>query len=489
MATSVSGIKAGKAFVIIEGVDATSQALNRVAKRFDQFAGRIKSIGRSLFQRGLLGFGAFGLAGRTFVEFDDAMKKVQARSEGTTADLSKLREQAKFLGRTTSFTAGQVAQLQAVLAQRGFSRPQIRNITEQILSLARAAGEGLGSQDTMDAARLVSATILQFDELGTSIEDVNRITNVYTAAVNNSNLRLQTLIEAMQKAGPIASDFNLSFEDTVGLMSVMANVTIEAAEAGTALRNIFLRSTTQFGKFNKELQKTNGQFVDFFQRTGPQAGEMKELPILLFELAKATEGLTRQQRTRLFAQLFGVRAVVPAKVISRAVEQFAQFREVLNDVDGIAKKTAETMDSGLGGAYRLTISALKGLEIAVIEGLEKPILSSSVSLRDLLDGMTRWVSKNQQVSLMLLGTVAGVTGLGIAFILLGGALSTVSTLLSLVATLFTPLGLITLGLTAGLAILVTQSDISFKSIKNSFDSILVAGMLGEFELAWEISNG
>ena len=119
MASGSSGIKAGKAFVVLEVYDKTAFVLRRAARRIQGFANDIQAMGQKMLTRGLLAMTPAALSLSVFTKFDDAMKKVEARSAGTATEMSNLREQAKELGRTTSFTASQVGELQAKLAQKG----------------------------------------------------------------------------------------------------------------------------------------------------------------------------------------------------------------------------------------------------------------------------------------------------------------------------------------------------------------------------------
>ena len=158
MATGgLGGIKAGKAFVMIEAVDRTAFIFKRISTKMKKFANQMASLGRDMVRKGLVATLPASGSLKVFASFDDAMRKVEARSTGTTQQMEALRNQAKELGRTTSFTARQVGSLQAKLAQKGFDRSErgIKGMTGAVLDLAKAAGEG-GEEDAVIAPPIVT---------------------------------------------------------------------------------------------------------------------------------------------------------------------------------------------------------------------------------------------------------------------------------------------------------------------------------------------
>ena len=157
--------------------------------------------------------------------------------------------QAKMLGRTTVFTARQIAGLQSVLAQRGFNRTQIGQMTGPIAALARAGGTGNRGQDILVAADVVSnimrAMQLEFTKTG-------HVADVLTAAVNESNFTLQDLMNSMQLSAPVAAQYGMSLEELVATLGAMRNLGIDPGIAGTGLRNLFLKASNA-----KNVQKLN----------------------------------------------------------------------------------------------------------------------------------------------------------------------------------------------------------------------------------------
>jgi len=255
MPTGKSGVKAGNAFITLEAKDKTATVLKKVGARFRQWGSQIQDFGRSLITKSLAILTPLGISAAKFASFDDSMRKVQARSQGTAAEMQAIREEARRLNSETRLTADAIGGLQAKLAQKGFNRKEILDMTEGISLLAIAAGEGESAvTDLVDAADLTS-TILKAFQMET--KETAHVTDLLAATVNNSNSTLRGLIDSMPQAAVTAKQFNLSLEDTIALLGTLTDLSIDPSSAGTAIRNMFIKLSNAAGRdeFNKQLQR------------------------------------------------------------------------------------------------------------------------------------------------------------------------------------------------------------------------------------------
>lgn len=413
---SVSGIKAGNAFVIIEAVDATSRVLDRVAMKMRNWSSNMTRIGLATTAAATLGATAFASSLNVYTKFDDQMKKVEARTIGTTDEMKALREQAKSAGIEIGYTAFEIASLMDKLGQKGFNRSQILKMTPHVAALARAGGEG-GQEDAPQvAADLIGGTLKAFQM---DASESARVAHVMATAVNQSNFILMDLVTAMQTAGTIANEYNISLEETVALLSQLADVNIEAASQGYAFRNIalYLSDASARDKFNEDMKKMGVNTIEFVDRFG----NLRPLPKLLFEIGDATKNLGTAIKGNIFDELFGKRAIVPAQVLGRSENPFKNMLGMLSEGAGAHIETAKTMESGIGGALRKIKLGLESLNISIQEALDKGIQALAGKVTFLLRSLSGWVALNP----LLAGQVAGLIPLtfllGVGFIALGMA--------------------------------------------------------------------
>jgi len=509
MATK-SSITAGNAFIKLEAVDKTGHVLRKVGNKLSAWAGRMDQIGRNLIKTGVTGMAPFALSLKVFANFDDALKKVEARSKGTAKEMAELRGQAKDLGRTTSFTASAVGELQAKVAQKGFDRRQIKAMTKDILNLARAAGEGDPLGDSTIAADLVTGTLRAFKLEAT---DAGRVSDIFASAVNNSNFTMQSLMDSMKFAGPVARQYGLGLEETVATLGQMTNLNIDASTAGTSMRNMLLRLSNAAGRdsFNTALQRMTGNTVDFVD----EAGNLRVLPDILFDIGRAMDGLGTAQQGQLMNDLLGMRAITGGMAISGNEQGFKDLFETLKQSQGAAERTAKTMDSGIGGVFRKFISAAEGVGIAVAESITKPVEFMGGVVTHWLGIATHWISNNQGIVATIGGLFLGLTILGggilalalvvkvaaIAIGLLGGMLTFIA---STVAIITSPWVLLAAAIVAVIAVLYKVSS-GFRNflggIKSAFvetfggllttvgktmKGIITAVTNGNFNDAWDV---
>ena len=85
---------------------------------------------------------------KTFRDFEFQMSKVKAITGASTEDFLKLSQTAEDLGRTTFFTAQQVAELQTNFGKLGFTTQEILDAQKATLDLATATGSDLARAAT-----------------------------------------------------------------------------------------------------------------------------------------------------------------------------------------------------------------------------------------------------------------------------------------------------------------------------------------------------
>lgn len=486
-----AGVKAGKAFIIVEALDKTGAILNRIAGKVDKFGKSISAMGGKMVRMGAVGLAPFVVGAKIFLNFDDSMRRVEARSAGTADEMQALRMQAKDLGRTTSFTASQVGELQAKLAQKGFDRDAIKGVTSDILNLAKAAGSG-GEGDASLAADLVSGTLRAYQM---DISEAAHLTDLFTATVNGSNFSLEDLSTAMAVAAPNAKMFGVSVEDTLATLASMTNLNIDASTAATSFRNIMLRMTDAKlgGQFNKDLERLTGQTVAF----GDAAGNLRAPQEVLFDIGEAVKNLGTVAKGDLLGKLLGKRAITGGGALVDGINAFKDFRATLDDVDGQAKATADTMEGGLGGAFRKFLSALEGVGIAIGESIAPALVKFVALVGPILVQIAQWIADNGTLIAAVAGLLVGLVALGAGGIVLGFIISGLSTIFGLLAialkvviflisALFSPVGLIVVALVAAVAAVIFFSDTVRQQLTKvlEFATDVFADITSTFTTAW-----
>lgn len=179
---------------------------------------------------------------RAAKEFNKSMSNLSAITGAVGKDLDFLRETALEFGATTTLSATQAAEALKLVAS---AKPDLlsnaaalKEVTRQAVLLAEASG---GTLQLADAAAVVGKALNQFSE---DADQAARFVNVLAAGAKFGSSEVLATSIALKNAGVAAASAGVSFEETNAAIQVLAKNGIDGAEAGTALRNIFLKLDT-----------------------------------------------------------------------------------------------------------------------------------------------------------------------------------------------------------------------------------------------------
>ena len=274
-----------------------------------------------------------------FKEFDFQMAKVRAISGATDLEFKRLKSSAEELGRTTFFTATQVAELQTNLSKLGFTSVEILDAQAATLATATAAGEDLGR-----TATVMGSAIRGF---GLDASEATRVADVMATAFTSSALDIEKFQTSMTKVAPIAKMAGFEIEGTTAILASLTDAGIEASIAGTSLRNIFLRLADPTSDLSKRL----GGSVSSIDELIPKLKALKDSNIALSDVLGITDRRTAAAFGRLLDSSEGVMVLTDA----------------LRNSSGAAEDMAEIVGDSLQGAMLRFKSAVDGFKIALVD--------------------------------------------------------------------------------------------------------------------------
>jgi len=454
--SSASKVKMGKAFILIEAVDKTALVLRRVSHKFKAWGGRMQQIGKSAMMKSFALLGPTAMATKIFADFDDQMRTVMAVTGATGDQFKALTEQAKLLGRTTSFTAAQVAGGMVELGRAGFDPSQIAKATPAVLALARATGTELA-----EATNIAANTLRSF---GLEASAMGRVSDVLTATANNSAQTLTDIGESMKYVAPVAAEAGMSLEQTAKAVGALANFGIKGSMAGTTLKNILNRMADP---------AVIQQFDALGVATTDAAGNLRPLADIMADVGKAVEGMPNAQRLKTFNDLFGMRAIAGGSKLTTA--NFERLNTSIDKAGGTAARTAKIMDSGLGGSFRKAWSAIEGVAIAVGEALAPALSRATEIATGWLGTITEWIGANKELVTWVVAAGAAVAAGGAAFVALGGLLSIVGTAIggiaALVGAIISPFGLTVIAVSAAGLALFRFSETARTAMRSAWSTV------------------
>lgn len=269
---------------------------------------------------------AIGRAIKITRNYQDANATLAGILGRTTSETQKLQQQQLELGKSTEFSASQVANAQTELARLGQSEENIIAMTPGILSAATALQTDLAS-----AAELVAG---QLNAFGLEANRSSEVADVLTKSTQISALNFERLSTALAIVSPAARASGVSIQRTTAILGAAADANIDASSAATALRNIYIDLADKGITFEEAMS----------------------------EITNSTNKLTAAN------QLFGKRGAVVASVIADQTEKINRNTISLENAAGTADEFAKVQLNTLSGEMKLLNSAFEGLVLSVEDG-------------------------------------------------------------------------------------------------------------------------
>lgn len=350
------------------GITATFAARDRISsqlgnmsrqgnKTTNVFKRMAKAAGTAFATKKVIDFGKQSVM--TFASFEQQMAKVHSVTGASDAEFKMLNDTARELGRTTIFSASQVAQAETFMGMAGYTADEIKNSLAPTLDLAAASGEELSI-----VSDIVTDSMTGFQ---LKAKDTAMFTDVLAATATASNTNVGMMGSTFQYVAPLAGSLGYSIQDTSLAIGLMANAGIKGAKGGTALR----ASITRLVKPTKDSQKVIDKLGLSIKNND---GSMKSLGSVMTDLREKFKGLTDAEKTEYAANLFGQEAMSGMlAIIDASQEDYDKLTDSINDSEGAARAMAEMQEDTLAGSFKELKSATEGVMIDLGEKLAPAI--------------------------------------------------------------------------------------------------------------------
>lgn len=341
-------------------------------------------------------------------EFQEQMSTVQAISGATGDDLKLLSEKAKEMGATTKFTAKEAGQAMEYMAMAGWKTKDMMGGIEGVMNLAAASGEELAAVSDI-VTDAMTAFGMAADGTTNGVSNATHFADVLAQASSNANTNVGMMGETFKYVAPVAGSLGYSLEDTATMIGVMANSGIKASDAGTALRSIMTRLSTDAGASSKSLgalgiltEKLGVQFYD-------SEGKTRDLAKVIGETREAWKGLTQEEQNNYAKKIAGQSGISGFLALMNAEQaDFDKLAASINNADGAAKTMADIKLDNLNGQITLMQSEWDALQVELGEML-LPVLTDLIKkATEVLGVVTTFVQKNPEMTKTVAKVVAGL---------------------------------------------------------------------------------
>lgn len=318
-----------------QSIKSTDKAVKGFEKTGNQLASSIKNVGATLG----VAFGAQTLISgikeiiNVNREFEKSLSTLSSITGATGKDLAFFEEQARRIGATTTLSATQAAEAFTLI---GSAQPELLKIPEALVAVTDAAAT-LAEASGLELPAAADALTTALNQFSLSGEDAERVINVLAASSKEGAVAIPTLAESLRVVGTVAAAAGVSVEETSALIETLGEKGITGAQAGTQLRNVFLR-----------LQQQGIGFVDG-----------------VFDINAALQELEdRNLSTTEAAKIFGLESATAGKILVDNKDRFEELSIAVAGTDTAFEQAAINTDNLDGSLARFSSS----LEALILEG-------------------------------------------------------------------------------------------------------------------------
>jgi TP901 family phage tail tape measure protein len=363
-----------------------------------------------------------GRAVRTSANFEEAMNGVAVVSRASAEQLAAMRQQAMELGRTTTFTASQVADGMGFLAMAGFDAEQVMGAMPQTLALAAA-----GNMDLGRSADIVSNILTGY---GLQVSDLTRVSDILVGTFTRTNTNLEQLGTAFTYAGPLAAAAGMDFAETAAILGRMGDAGFQGSLGGTALRGAIVRllaptsgaqaamealdvSVGDLVADGEDLDESLAASARAMEQIGLQVTDAEGRMLPFVEIMRQLEG--HADDAGLMTQLFGQRAgPAMTSLLRQGARSVEALTAELSTLDGETQRVADVRMAGFNGQMRAFQSAVEGVQIAIGTALLPTLTQLVREFTRLMLPVTSFIEANPELTKAVIGTTAALIGLRVA---------------------------------------------------------------------------
>ncbi len=316
---------------------------------------------------------AFSKAVKSAASLQTELNVFKVTAGATADEMQRVAEEAKQLGRDLTLpgvTASDAAQAMTELAKAGLSVQDSLAGARGVLQLSTAA-----QIDVANSTKIVAGALNAFGLAGT---DAVRVADLLAGAAKSAQGEISDFGPALGQAAAVAHTFGVSIQDTITLLTELAQAGIQGGRAGTSLRVAFLRLVNPPADAAKALKELNVQIRDANGNLRPQ---------VFTDIATAMEGYTKAQRDATLATIFGSDAIRTAAIIgAKGADSFNQTRAAVTEM-GLAQQQAAARTAGLQGDISNLQNQVDSLGLTIGQVSTGPLSVFVKSLADTVSEM------------------------------------------------------------------------------------------------------
>ena len=382
------------------------------------------------------------------IDFQTAMKNVEAITQMTAEELQTLEAGIHDISRATSISSAELANQVKMVAEAG------GDMDLMLAQLQHGANLAVASQtDLATTLDMVGSAMKTF---GLEAEDTQQVVDSLAMVTTLANTSLSDLSQAYVNVGGIAHQTGLSIDEVNAFLTELANAGMKGGAAGTSLAGVLRNLSAPTEKASQELENLGIALYD-------NDGASRNMMDIMQELQDVLSEMTDEQKAHSEAVIFDTNSLKAWRMATASgIDTIAELAEELSNAGeefeglGVAAGMMEKQTEGLGTSFKEVWNEVQRLGVQFLEIVEGPVKQFLGALTDLLV----WFGKldpSIQTTIIALAALAASVGpvllvvakLITALTTVAGALGTIGVTGASVGAAFTTFGGIIAGIVGG----------------------------------------
>lgn len=304
--------------------------------------------------------------------FEDAVTEVAAVLELSkySDTISELSDYFEELSLNTRYSAEEMANNAAVLANAGYSANEIKDSLKAISDLAAGTGE--------EFTTMANVTVDGLAAMGYAASDAQHFVDVLAKSAIVSNTDVTQMGEALSYAGSVAGTFGYSVEDVTIALGAMATQGIKSTSAGTALRSLITRLAANTSDARTEFERLGGTFFD-------AEGNAVPLKNVLDDLRRILGNMNDEQAAAFEYTLAGQRGLTGlSAIINTTTEDWEALSTAVYDYNGTVAGMVNTRMDSLSGDVAILKNNWEDVTRELYSGVEPSVRKVTSALTKMM---------------------------------------------------------------------------------------------------------
>lgn len=336
--------------------------------------------------------------------FEDKLANLSAITGLTGSQLEWLGEKAKEMSTSTLESGINITksadEIVDAFTKMGSARPDLlknkdalAEVTKQALILSEA-----GKIDLDSAISAVAASMNQFN-LGAA--ESSRIINVLAAGSLEGSAEINDLTGSLKNVGTVAADSNMTLEQTVSALEVLAEKQLKGEEAGTKLRGALLKLKDAGVGYASGTFQIGDAITDVNKKLAGMGSDMEKdaYKAKIFGIENITAGNILIQNTATFDRLTRAVTGTNAAMIQASKNtntNAALMKQAKNEAHNAAIELGENLSPAMTTIYKAAGSVAKSLSNWLAVPMSDKLRSEQAEINNLVHSIIS-VNDNQKL--------------------------------------------------------------------------------------------